>query len=113
MPTIVGILTFMGRINFVLSRVEHGKSFITSGPGLTRLNHSSTKQGLMCLTQEHNPQPFDLESSTLPLSHCTPVLLNYTDSVKHQISLNVCQGFMTKFKIRQNLRGNAKGQNLI
>ena len=27
MPT-----TFMSRINFKLSRVEHGKSFITSGP---------------------------------------------------------------------------------
>ena len=35
MPTIVGILTFMSRINFVLSWVEHGKSFITSGPGLS------------------------------------------------------------------------------
>ena len=33
MSTIVGILTFMSRINFVLSRVEHEKSFITSGPG--------------------------------------------------------------------------------
>ena len=33
MPTIVGILTFMSRINFVLSLVEHGKSFLTSGPG--------------------------------------------------------------------------------
>ena len=32
MPKIVGILTFMSRIHFVLS-VEHGKSFITSGPG--------------------------------------------------------------------------------
>ena len=31
MPTIVGILTFMSRINFVLSWVKHGKSFITSG----------------------------------------------------------------------------------
>ena len=31
MPTIVGILTFMSRINFVHSWVEHGKSFITSG----------------------------------------------------------------------------------
>ena len=29
MPTIVGILTFMSRINFVLSWVEHEKSFIT------------------------------------------------------------------------------------
>ena len=29
MPTIVGILTFMSRINFVLSGVEHEKSFIT------------------------------------------------------------------------------------
>ena len=32
MPTIVGILTFMSRINFVLSWLEHEKSFITSGP---------------------------------------------------------------------------------
>ena len=31
MPTIVGILTFMSRINFVLSSVEHEKSFITLG----------------------------------------------------------------------------------
>ena len=30
MPTIFGILTFTSRINFVLSWVEHGKSFITS-----------------------------------------------------------------------------------
>ena len=35
MPTIVGIvciLTLMRRINFVLSGVGHGKSFIASGP---------------------------------------------------------------------------------
>ena len=32
MPMIVGILTFMSRINFMFSLVEHGKSFITSGP---------------------------------------------------------------------------------
>ena len=35
MPTVVGILTFMSRINFVLSLVEHRESFITSGPGET------------------------------------------------------------------------------
>ena len=34
MPTIVGILTFMTRINFVLNKVEHKKSFITSVPGV-------------------------------------------------------------------------------
>ena len=34
MPKYVDILTFMSRINFVLSWVEHGKSFITSGPSL-------------------------------------------------------------------------------
>ena len=34
MPTTVGILTCMSRINFVLSCVEHEKSFMTSGPGL-------------------------------------------------------------------------------
>ena len=33
MLTIVGILTFMSRLNFVLS-FEHEKSFITSGPGV-------------------------------------------------------------------------------
>ena len=35
MPTIVGILTFMSRINFVLSCVEHERTFITSEPGPT------------------------------------------------------------------------------
>ena len=34
MPTIVCILTFMSRINCVLSWVEYERSFITSGPGL-------------------------------------------------------------------------------
>ena len=32
MPTIVGILTFMSMINFMLSWVEHEKSFIALGP---------------------------------------------------------------------------------
>ena len=32
MPTIVGIFIFISRENFMLSRVEHEKSFITSGP---------------------------------------------------------------------------------
>ena len=35
MPTIVGIFIFISREFFVLSRVEHEKSFITSGPDLT------------------------------------------------------------------------------
>ena len=38
--TIVDILTFMSRIKFVLSWVEHEKSFITLGPG--PYNKSST-----------------------------------------------------------------------
>ena len=33
-PTIVGILTLLNRMNLELSSVEHGKSFITSGPDL-------------------------------------------------------------------------------
>ena len=33
MPTIVGILSFMSKINFVLSWVEHGHSFITLEAG--------------------------------------------------------------------------------
>ena len=38
-----GILTFMSRINFVLSWVEHEKSFITSAPGLTCFVRSSPR----------------------------------------------------------------------
>ena len=34
MATIVAILRFMSMSNFVLSKVEHDKYFITSGPGL-------------------------------------------------------------------------------
>ena len=34
MPTIFGILTFMSRKNFMLSWVEHEKSFITLEPGV-------------------------------------------------------------------------------
>ena len=41
MLTIVGILTFMSKINFVLSLVEHEKSSITSGPGPTKYEASS------------------------------------------------------------------------
>ena len=36
MPTIVGILTFMSGKNFMLSWVEHEKTFITSGPVLMK-----------------------------------------------------------------------------
>ena len=39
MPTIVGILIFMSKINFVLRCVEHEKSFITSRPGLCFGDH--------------------------------------------------------------------------
>ena len=34
MPTVVGILIFISKINFMLSRVEHEKGFMTSGPEL-------------------------------------------------------------------------------
>ena len=34
MPTVVGILTFMSRINFLLSRVGHDNSFITFRPDM-------------------------------------------------------------------------------
>ena len=47
MPTIVGILTFMSRVNFVLSLVEHEKSFITLGPG------SKLFETLMVLLKEY------------------------------------------------------------
>ena len=39
MPTVVGILTFMSRKNFMLSRVEHEK-VITSGPDQSLLSQN-------------------------------------------------------------------------
>ena len=45
MPTIVGILTFMSRINFVLSWVEYEKSFISSGPGSKDIVHGYSLLG--------------------------------------------------------------------
>ena len=44
MPTIVGILTFMSRINFVLSCVEYEKNYITSEPGLI-----PTREQILCM----------------------------------------------------------------
>ena len=38
MPKIVGIFTFMSRINFLLSCVEHGKSLIILGPVLVNIH---------------------------------------------------------------------------
>ena len=49
MPTIVGILTFMSRINIVLSRVEQEKSCITSGP-------SVAAQAGLCLKWVETPE---------------------------------------------------------
>ena len=49
MPTIVGILTFMSRINFMLSWNEHEKSFITSEPG----DMFSHMRPLSCNVQDH------------------------------------------------------------
>ena len=43
MPTIVGILTFMSRKNFMLNWVENEKSFITSGPDLGQRNTESSE----------------------------------------------------------------------
>ena len=40
MPTIIGILTFMSRQNFMLSWVKHEKSFTTSGPDYMEPTHS-------------------------------------------------------------------------
>ena len=47
MPTTVGILTFMSRINFALRCVEHGKSLKTSGPGLRLCCLFATKCGFL------------------------------------------------------------------
>ena len=44
MPTIVGILMFISRKNFMLNWVEYEKSFITLGPVLIWKNLSSTPE---------------------------------------------------------------------
>ena len=59
MPTIVGILTFMSKINFVLSCVEHEKSFITSGPDRNPQRHVYSLRG-----------PLVVNRSVGRLGHC-------------------------------------------
>ena len=44
MPTIVGILTFMSRINFVPSQVEHKKRFITLRPNVRKRQTTFSEQ---------------------------------------------------------------------
>ena len=41
MPTIVGILTFMSKKKFHAQLIEHGRSFIISGPGPASYFHFS------------------------------------------------------------------------
>ena len=56
MPTIVGILTFMSRKNFMLNGVEHEKSFITSGPACLASQGllNDAEQWLLYLYRIHN-----------------------------------------------------------
>ena len=71
MPTIVGILTFMSRINFMLSWVEHGKSFITFGQVLSR--------EIKCPAQGHNTvtSQSQVKQSTIDQPLCFPSKLIY------------------------------------
>ena len=48
MPTVVCILTFMSMIHFMLSWVEHEKSFSTSGPGGLTLSASVSADNKSC-----------------------------------------------------------------
>ena len=72
MPTTVGILFFMSLIFFVLSGIEHGKFFITSGPcaiiNSQCLNYHCLKQIFMvskffkpfnsgCICRNYNLRP--------------------------------------------------------
>ena len=52
MPMIVGILTFMSRINFMLRSVEYEKSFMTSGPGSVFGVSDQVKLKQVCLATE-------------------------------------------------------------
>ena len=80
MPTIFGILTFMSRINSMLSGDEHEKSFITSGPDQTVHSGSATANiiasdepphtsvshlGLFCLLTEFHQKTICKEMKVL------------------------------------------------
>ena len=51
MPTIVGIFISFSRENFMLSRVEHENSFITSGPDI--LENQALLFGAYAVLQQH------------------------------------------------------------
>ena len=74
MPTMVGILTFMSKINFMLSWVEIEKSsYITSGPG-----RKLWRQGLLwrgsfklhhCKSNQSKPSPRGHRTKTTQTGH--------------------------------------------
>ena len=65
MPTVVGILTFISRINFKLGRVEHEKSFITSGPVLNMVLDAISGIQVINLPQQGGGQPIAMVSRIL------------------------------------------------
>ena len=72
-------MNLAGVICLIVSLHPSQQFFIHFGTVLPGLNY--TKQRIKCLAQGHNkatparlkPQPFNLESSTLPLSCCAPL----------------------------------------
>ena len=94
-PTIVGILTFMSRKNFMLSWVEHEKSFITSGPDLSLLGTYAT---LVFFSLCGSNQPIHLcHLNNLPFFVNLRILGNEYQQTWRLISLIWCIGWFWVF----------------
>ena len=87
MSTIVGILTFMRRINFVLSWVEYEKSFITSGQVLL--------DNLYC--NETFYSHFDIKYPMTNYLNVRMFPLKVSHTVSHEMNLSVwtASGFLS------------------
>ena len=77
----IGILTLMSRIHFVLSRVEHEKSFITSGLNFRNLTlKHSLQYGQMSLVGVTINAHFDYHDS-ITITETTITMAYYHDTI--------------------------------
>ena len=91
MPTIFGILTFMSRINFMLSWVEHEKSFITMRSGIPQSFSKWKSKGTFkeCLKDQH------LKTFSWP-NHISCFLLIFCTLISSTDALYLLQGSYQK-----------------
>ena len=118
MPTIVGILTFMSRINFVLGWVEYEKSFITLGPALFTPRWYKLEMTLnYCTTKHLRPNPSTPKNNVCNNKHREPnlrahVLLNLLNELRKRDKMQGLHSILSLFHNKFNKFNNTGARML-